>query len=140
MTIVGFDFTKIDAKKNGPIKGKININNNVTIKNVEPKDLKLGTEKRDAINFVFEFSAKYEPNAGEIRLEGNVIYMDEPKKTKEIVDGWKKDKKLSKEISKNILNTVLNKCNVQALILSQTINLPAPIPLPKVDIEQPNKK
>ena len=136
MTIVGFDFTKIDAEKKGPVKGKININNNVTIKNVEEQNLNLGKEKQNALKFVFEFIAKYEPDMGSIKLEGNVIYMADSKKIKEILDGWKKDKKLAKDISTGILNTVLTRSNVQALILSQNINLPPPIPLPKVQVDQ----
>lgn len=132
MTIVGFDFTKIDAEKKSLVRGKVNINNNVTIKNIEEQNLNLGKEKQNALRFVFEFIAKYEPGIGTIKLEGNVIYMAEQKKIKEILDGWKKDKKLPKDISASVLNTVLTKCNVQALILSQDINLPPPIPLPKV--------
>ena len=132
MTIVGFDFTRIDAEKKGFVKGKININNNVTIKNVEEQNLNLGKEKQNALKFVFEFIAKYDPGIGSIKLEGNVIYMAEQKKVKEILDGWKKDKKLPKDISTGILNTVLTRCNIQSLILSQNINLPPPIPLPKV--------
>ncbi|MBL7054856.1 hypothetical protein ISS05_03800 [Candidatus Woesearchaeota archaeon] len=132
MTIVGFDFTKINAEKTGPVKGKININNNVTIKNVEEQNLNLGKEKQNALKFVFEFIAKYDPDFGSIKLEGHLIYMAEQKKIKELLDGWKKDKKLSKDISTVVLNTILTKCNVQSLILSQNINLPPPIPMPKV--------
>lgn len=136
MTIVGFDFTKIDAEKKAPIKGKISINNNVTIKNVEEQDLNLGKEKQNALKFQFEFISKYDPGLGQIKLVGDLIYMGEPKKVKEILDGWKKDKKLPKDISTGILNNVLTKCNIQALILSRDINLPSPIPLPKVQIAQ----
>jgi len=50
-----------------------------------------------------------------------------------------KDKKLPKEIMAGLLNTKLTKCNIQALILSQEINLPAPIPLPKVQVAAPDK-
>ena len=136
MTIVGFDFTKIDAEKKAPIKGKISINNNVTIKNVEEQNLNLGKEKQNALKFQFEFVSKYDPDLGQIKLVGDLIYMGEPKKVKEILDGWKKDKKLPKDISAGILNNVLVKCNIQALILSRELNLPSPIPLPKVQIDQ----
>ena len=136
MTIVGFDFTKIDAEKKSPIKGKININNNVAIKNVEEQNLHLGNEKQNAIKFQFEFTSKYDPGIGAITLGGDIIFMGDPKKVKEILDGWKKDKKLPKDISANILNNVLTRCNVQALILSRDLNLPSPIPLPKVQLDQ----
>ena len=37
-----------------------------------------------------------------------------------------------KEVMEQVINTALNKSNVEALILSRDINLPPPIPLPKI--------
>ena len=137
MTIVSFNFTKIEAEKKEITRGKININNNVTIVNVEEKDLSLGNQKQKVLSFTFEFTSKYSPDIGNIKLVGNVLYMEDSKKVKEILDGWKKDKKLPKDVMSRILNVVLNKSNVQALILSEHVNLPPPIPLPKVQVGQP---
>ena len=136
MTIVGFNFTKIDAEKKEVVKGKININNNVSINEVKEKDFSLGNQKQKVLNFTFEFISKYNPDIGSIRLIGEVLFMDDSKNVKEILDGWKKDKRLPKEIMTNVLNTILGKCNVEALILSERINLPPPIPLPKVQVGQ----
>ena len=136
MTVVSFNFTKIEAEKKGVGKGKININNNVTIEKVEEKDLSLGNQKQKVLNFTFEFTSKYSPNFGSINLIGNVLYMEDSKKVKEILDGWKKDKRLPKDIMPKILNVILNKSNVQALILSDHVNLPPPIPLPKVQLSE----
>ncbi|MBS3097066.1 hypothetical protein J4480_06550 [Candidatus Woesearchaeota archaeon] len=134
--IVGFGFTKLSAERKEAAKGKIDINNNVTIKNVEEADISLGKNSQNVLRFVFEFTSKYEPNVGLILFEGELLYMEEPKKAKEILASWKKDKKLPKEIMAGLLNTILTKSNIQALILSQEINLPAPIPLPKVQMAQ----
>ena len=134
MTIVGFNFTSINAERKEAVKGKININNNVAIKDVEERDLNLGSNKQKSLKFKFEFTSKYDPNVGSIILIGDVLFIEEAKKIKEILDGWKKDKKLPKEITGSILNTILGKCNVQALILSEQVNLPPPIPLPKVQV------
>jgi hypothetical protein len=122
------------------IKGKINVSNNVTISKVEEKKLAIGNDKQKVLAFTFEFVSKYEPNIGSIKFTGDVLFMDDSKKVKEILDGWEKDKKLPKEIMPGILNTALNKCNIQALILSEQINLPPPIPLPKVQPAQPAQK
>lgn len=132
--IVGFGFTKLSAEKREGAKGKIDINNNVSIKNVEEADLSLGKEKQNVIKFVFEFTSKYEPAVGTILFEGELLFLEEPKKAKEILNSWKKDKKLPKELMAGLLNTILTKCNVQALILSQEVNLPPPIPMPKVQV------
>ena len=132
--IVGFGFTKLSAEKGETAKGKIDINNNVSIKDVIEDNLSLGKDKQNVIKFIFEFTSKYEPNVGSILFEGELLYMEEPKKAKELLSAWKKDKKLPKEIMGGLLNTILTKCNVQALILSQEVNLPPPIPLPKVQM------
>ena len=137
--IVGFGFTKLSAERKEAAKGKIDINNNVTIKNAEEADISFGKNNQSVIRFLFEFTSKYEPNVGAILFEGELLYMEEPKKAKEILAGWKKDKKVPKELMAGLLNTILTKCNIQALILSQEINLPAPIPLPKVQIQAPDK-
>jgi len=140
MTIVGFNFTKIDAERKEPAKGKININNNVTIKSVGEKKISLANDKRKVLSFTFEFTAKYDPDVGSITITGDVLYMEAAAKVKEIMDGWKKDKKLPKDMMPLILNTVLNKCNIQALILSEQINLPPPIPLPKLQAAESGQK
>ncbi len=133
MVIIGFSFTKFNVERKGIATGKLNISNNVIIKDVEEKQLNLGgKEKQDGLIFTFEFSSNYEPNIGSIALTGEVVSIEDPKVVKDIVKGWKKDKKVDPAFIKNIMNNVLAKCTVQALILSQDINLPSPIPLPQV--------
>ena len=59
--------------------------------------------------------------------------MNQPDKQDEIVKGWKKNKQVPKETMTEVLNTILARCNVSALMLSRDVNLPPPIPLPKVE-------
>ena len=136
MTIVGFNFTKLEAEKKEGVKGKINISNNVSINKVGEKSLSITDEKQKVLAFTFEFTSKYDPDLGSIKITGDVLNMDSPAKAKEILDGWKKDKRLPKEIMTDVLNTVLTKCNIQALILSEQVNLPPPIQLPKIQVGQ----
>lgn len=141
MPIVGFNFSKIDVvRKEKTVTGNISINNNVAIKNIEEADLSIGKDKQDVLKFSFEFNSKYEPEIGNISLGGSLLLLDDSKKIKDILSNWKKDKKIAKEVMAGILNTVLAKCNVQALILSQEVNLPPPIPLPKVDTSKGSKE
>ena len=48
------------------------------------------------------------------------------------MDLWKKEKKLSMGLTTLVANTILSKANVKALMLSQEVNLPPQIQLPKV--------
>lgn len=132
MTIVGFNFTKITAEKKEGNKGKVSINNNVSIEKVEEKSLSLSSQKQKVVNFSFKFTTNYSPSAGKIVLDGGVLYMDDSDKVKSIIDDWKKSKKLPKDTMTKILNTILNKSNIQSLILSEQVGLPPPVPLPKV--------
>jgi hypothetical protein len=119
------------VEKSNPVKGKVSINNNVGIKNVEETKLNINTAKK-ALKLDFEFSSTYDPNIGKILLEGEVIYLIDKDKTEDILKNWKKNKKLDQEMMNSVLNYVLSKCNIEALILSKDMNLPPPIPLPKV--------
>ena len=131
MTVIGFSFTKMLVEKKNPVKGKVSINNNVGIKNLEETKLNINT-KRKALKLEFEFTSSYEPNIGKILLSGEVIYLVDKDKASDAVKNWKKNKKLEKDMMTKVLNNVLAKCNVQALILSERMNLPPPIPLPRV--------
>jgi hypothetical protein len=134
MVIIGSSFTKINVEKKASVKGKINISNSAAIKSVEEYPLPAKTNQK-GLKFTFGFVSKYEPKIAEINIEGNVILLVDAKKGEEVLNGWKKDKKIPKEIMTPILNTALTKSNIQALILSQEMGLPAPIPLPKIKIE-----
>ena len=132
MTIVGFHFTKINAEKKDGSKGKININNNVSIEKVEEKDLSLTKAKQKVLSVAFKFTTDYRPSLGKIVLDGVILYLDDDEAIKKILEDWKKDKKLPKEIMTKMLNTILNKCNIEALFLSEHVNLSPPIKLPHV--------
>ncbi len=133
MAIVGFSFTKMTVERKSFVKGKINIANNISVKDVSETELSLGKGKEPALKMVFEFSSKYNPDIGEINIIGELLDLEEEKKSKDIVKEWKKTKKLPSDLMNPILNHILNKCNIQALILSRDLNLPPPIPMPRIN-------
>ena len=136
MTIAGVNFSKISVERKEATDSKITINNNISIKNIEKKELVVGSAKQEGVKFSFEFTSKYEPNFGEIVMLGDVLYIQTAQKIKQIVDGWKKDKNVPKEVMEQIMNAALTKSNIEALVLSQTVNLPPPIQLPKLQIKK----
>ncbi|MEA2036872.1 MAG: hypothetical protein U9O94_05150 [Nanoarchaeota archaeon] len=136
MTILGFNFNQINVSRKEGLKGKINIKNNVAIKDVKQNELNLGDKSQAGLKFSFEFVSNYGEGLGEILLGGSLLFMESSAKTKEILDEWKNSKKIPKDVMAAILNTVLTKCNIEALILSQKVNLPPPIPLPSVKQDQ----
>jgi len=135
MPVVGLQFSKIVVEKFGPVKGKVQVNNNVALKDVEKTELTIGPVKHGALKFHFEFVANYEPKIANMTMNGFLTFFEKPEKVKEIVDGWKKDKKIPKDVMSSVLNTVLSRCNVEAILFAREVNLPPPIPLPKVTVK-----
>lgn len=135
MTIVGIQFDKIYLEKFAPARGKVSVNNNVVVKDVSKTELAFGSAKQEALRFDFEFKANYDPKIAEITLTGYLTYFDKKEKIVELVGEWKKEKKISKDVMGPILNSILSKCNIEALLFSREIGLPPPIPLPKVNLK-----
>jgi hypothetical protein len=132
MPIITVTYDKLLAQRLGESKGKLNINNNITIKDILKSELSVGTAKQETLRFQFEFITKYEPNFAEIVISGDVIYLASPQTVEAVLKDWKKDKTAPKDITSEVINNLLTRCNIQALILSRDMNLPSPIPLPKV--------
>lgn len=140
MSIVSISFSKISAEKHKPIQGKVNVANNVAIKKIEKADFVIGDTKQDCLKFSFEFTSKTEPEIGEILFTGDVIFLAKKETVTETIETWEAKKPLQAEIITPVINAVLKKCNIEALVLSQTINLPAPLKLPSVSAKEASEK
>ncbi len=134
--IIGFNFKKINIEKKNSITGKVDINNNVAIKELKENDFSMGKQKQKGLSFIFEFTSKYEPDVGSLLFEGEVLYLGEAKQNEELLKEWKKSKTIPKDLMAEVIDTVLTRCNIEALILTRDINLPPPVPLPKVKREE----
>lgn len=135
MPIVGFGFNKITVEKKAPVKGKINIKTSVAITSVEKTELNLGPMKGKIAKFNFEFTANYEPKIADIVLKGEILYFDKEDAVDKIIEGWNKDKKVPKEIMADVINYILGKCSVEALVLGKDMGLPPAVQLPKVAVK-----
>lgn len=133
MPFIGFNFDRIEAFKDiSEIKGNINVKHNLNILDVKKEEVNVD-KKQEVLKFIFEFKLIYEPKIGGINLVGNMMFIDDQKKMKDILQDWKKDKKLPNEIMQGLFNTILAKANIKALSLSQDVNLPPHLPLPKLE-------
>ncbi len=133
MPIVGFNIDKIIAEKK-EVKDKINISTNLKIMEVSQEKLQIH-KSEDIVKFNFEFDIKYEPKAGSIVIGGHILYLEDPKLIKGIVKSWKKNKTIEPKIMQQLFNTILLRCNIKALELSQEINLPPHLRLPRVETQ-----
>ncbi|HLC82085.1 MAG TPA: hypothetical protein VJH68_05510 [Candidatus Nanoarchaeia archaeon] len=140
MTIVKINVHKISAHRSLDAKGgQVKINNNVSITNVE--NMRFDIPGRKGLKFTFAFNCSYEPDLGRTEVEGQVLYVEEEKKVSKVLDEWQKGKRVPLDVMEEIVNAALHKGNIQAIKISDDLNLPSPLPLPKVNrISEENDK
>lgn len=133
MTLVGLNFTKICAERMGGSEN-VRVESNVAITNVI--EAKMPDPKKAILKFQFLFTAKFEPNVGLIELKGELIEMYDKDLGAKILEGWAKSKSLHKDVAPRVLNAILAKSNIEAIIMSKELGLPSPVQMPKVEIKQ----
>lgn len=132
MPIIGLNINSINAEISDKMpRGNVNININSTpkITGIEKKDVNMiGMD--DVISFSFSFETKYEPDIGKIAFTGEVLYQSLD--AKNILNKWKKEKKINDELAVEILNSVFRKCLSKGVDIASELRLPPPISFPLV--------
>jgi len=137
MAMVGFSFTKISAERKNSGGKAINIESNAGVTNLV--EMPVIDPKKSVLKFEFTFTVKYEPNAGNITLSGELIQLYDKEFGAKILEQWTKDKKILPEVMREVFNVILAKSNVEAVVISRDMGLPSPIQMPRVDVKPKDK-
>ena len=132
--ILNLVLDKIYVERKNQIKSNVEAKNNLRITDIKEENLE-PISKEKVLRFFFYYTISYEPQIATMELAGNIIYKNDEKKLKEIVDLWKKDKKINPAVSSTVANFILSKCNIKSLRLAQELNLPPHIPFPKIELK-----
>lgn len=131
MKILNINFTAIKAEKKGVPKGKLNVNNNIKLENIQRANIGLQKD-RVALKFDFKFTTKFDPDIATMELKGELMALGEKEQAETILEEWKESKKVKKQDLTNLLNNIMNKCSLEVILLSRELDLPSPIPLPRI--------
>ncbi|HLC85214.1 MAG TPA: hypothetical protein VJH22_05470 [Candidatus Nanoarchaeia archaeon] len=135
MSILGMQFNKISVNRNENVHGQVNAEHNFYVSGVSKSDMKLGKADAAPLKVEFEWTVRYEPNAGSITIGGYVLYLTNDAESKEILEKWTKEKKLGKQLTLELAKHYVPRCNLTAAMVSREVNLPPPFPLPRVKSE-----
>jgi len=130
MPVIGVSIRKIDGERIKPIDGPVEIKNNTHIVNVKEVDMQAFNRK--GLNVSFEYISEYnreKSSYGKLNISGDVLFIDQDKQDT-IVEEWNKTKKLPKLVNIEILNSILRRCVIKSMSLSEDLQLPPPITLP----------
>tara|TARA_Y100000310_G_scaffold318969_1_gene373663 strand:- start:755 stop:1207 length:453 start_codon:yes stop_codon:yes gene_type:complete len=138
MPIVGFNFDKFHVERKKPLEPPIKVDSGIKILDVKKEDLELSDGKKQSVlRFDYDFTVTYAPNQAEILINGHLILFEPKEKLESILGEWKKTQKFDVEITQMVMNNILLRCNIKALLLGQEVGLPPHIRLPVV---QPSQK
>ena len=96
----------------------MHISTNVNIVGVESKDEKLSVP--------FVVTIGYTPSIAQISFKGQAILSGKPEELEKIQDSYKKQHTPPPQLLRSITNVSL----IEATVLSRSLNIPPPIPLP----------
>jgi hypothetical protein len=135
MAVIGFNFSKFDCVRDSKASGSIEVKHTIHIDKVTKAPLNVGGTSSDVLKVEFGFDVLYGNEVGKISLTGDVIYTDTKEIVEESVKAWDLDKKLPRMVEEQVQKFIYSKVILKALQLSDDLNLPAPIPLPKVNFQ-----
>jgi len=139
MRIIGFNLTKISIQRKEKQEQKVQINQNIDIKDIKEEDIPISKDK--AIKITFNLTIDYSDNFAKIEFEGSVLILPNKEELKKFMDAWK-SKKIPDNTRIPLFNFIMGKCNIKALALEDEMNLPLHIPMPRIspgDQQQPNQ-
>lgn len=107
---------------------KISINHNTSIKSVRKKETKAEID--------FSFITNYLP-IGMIKIEGCMHYKG---RVDELFEEWSREHRIvNKEVATEVLNVPLAFCMPLVFALAKELNLPPPLPLPRLKFGEEKK-
>jgi len=140
MKILGMNITKISGERKNIIKGKIDVKQNIDIKDIEKQDIAISD--KPGLKVEFEYSIKYEPKVADVEIKGSILVLDDKNESKDILKDWKK-KKINPIFKIPVYNYIIEKVSLKAINMEDELALPLHQPFPKiapkpVDKENPN--
>jgi hypothetical protein len=99
----------------------IQINTNINVVGMEKK-------QDESLEVPFVLSIAYNPSIAQMSIKGNAFVMGE----KEEVDRVLKDYEQKKPPAQIIIQSISNVVFIESVLISRTLNIPPPIPLPQI--------
>jgi len=107
------------------IKG---LNINIAIETVE--------KGKEHLEITYSYTAQYEQNAGQIKIRGILLAKEEDKLVNEIIDSWKKNKRLPESYTTVILSALNYSGSANGTLVARVLGLTAPLIPPKIQLSK----
>ncbi len=145
MAIIGLNIKSIEASvDNKAFSGTLSISSTPTITGVKKIETN-APEMKEAIEIGFRLDTSYNTEGksnklGQILITGILVVSAES--AEEVVQKWRKDKKLEKKLFVEAMNAIFKRCMTESFLIAYSLKLPPPFSLPAIkdDEEYKSKK
>ncbi len=123
--IVGERIVEVTGNKNSieNIKG---LSINITLEDVQLV--------KELVEMTYIYTATYEEKVGFLKIKGIIVAQEEPKLAKEIVDGWKKNKRVPDVYAETVLGAVNYSGSANGTLIARVLGLTAPLIPPRIQL------
>jgi hypothetical protein len=132
MVRVNVSITNVSAERfwhtHKPIP-PIKINTNLNLVEMEKK-------QEDSLEVPFVLTINYNPSIAQMSLRGKAFVKGKKDEIARIHEGYKKKKPPPKVVVQSISNVVF----IESVLISRTLNIPPPIPLPQIPPKKISKE
>ena len=101
--------------------------------NISLEDVQMGDEN---VEITYVYTASYNDNVGEIKIKGILLAKEEAKLSKDIVDTWKKAKKVPDDYATIVLSAVNYSGSANGTLVARVLGLTAPLIPPKIQLSK----
>ncbi|MDY6769273.1 MAG: hypothetical protein SVW02_04165 [Candidatus Nanohaloarchaea archaeon] len=129
--LVGFSIDSIEAGKETMKGGETNVNYSSNITGVEEADVPSIDDTIARISF--ELGLTYQQqgeDVADMSFEGNVLWRDD---AEDLIEAWSEDEEIDGDVAAQVTNHIYRKCLTRAVGMADALELPSPVPMPRVD-------
>ena len=125
--IVGERILEISGKR--ATKGSVTgLNINIALEDVQ--------KQGDIVELTYVYTANYEENFGQLRIKGVLLAREEEKVANDILETWKKGKKVPDGYAETVLSAVNYSGSANGTLLARVMGLTAPLIPPRIQISK----
>jgi hypothetical protein len=132
LTLLSSRLTKVSGNRNLDFSGKISMNQNIKIDNMEK--FKPTNSKTESIKVAYSFEIDY-TDLGKVEIEG-VLFLGMDSKTIKVILDEYKNKKFDSAEQIAIMNIIIQKASIRAFEIEEELGLPIHIKLPQLAPKQ----
>lgn len=132
--IVGFSLQNVEANRNQAKQGNLNVNYRHDIIDVEAAEVAAIDEQIARITFAFDIAYRQdEEDVAAVNFEGTVLWQQD---ADQLLEQWEENGQIDEQVSAVVANHIFRKCLTQAVGLADALDLPSPVPMPRIGNNQ----